>query len=460
MSTAMRGVSNLNLLYGLKSDPKIKIAGKDLPAFYEEAMLSMGVKSSKDVFSQGFLSGQAGAPMFNTQQAVDRYSKAQFNVTGSGIPINSTTVSVTNLLREIGTVMDPASFLSHYVPDVMSEASTVVVETIQQIKGVQQDRKIGQPFPEVKKVGNQSATFTPGYSGEKIVVDEQDILSLREIGTNNFGIRGIAQYLSIWTEQLGVRMYTKKQILNRQAIFDGEFSWYGQTFSFGVPSQNTLTPVSGIPWATPTGPGGVYVMNPSATPLTDIRYLISNQPSLRRLKPFLKGIVMSRLTHTFFYTNPQVQQLIQYGYMANTNLVKQGSPGATMQDMVEYYLGGDQKIQVIVDDATWMADDKDPLGYAENSVNYFIPDGQVLFMFDLTSYGGNTADFVYTPAKQNGGSFLEARPGMFMVMEDLTQAGSFGGYENPSIKLLAGFNGLPRIVRPNDLFIFNSYAGA
>jgi hypothetical protein len=451
------GVSNPHLVYGLKSDPKVKIPANDLADFYEDAMFNMGFKSAQDVLSEAFLSRKSGAPLFNTQQAVDRYSKAQFNVTGGGVPINSTTVSVTNLLREVGTVMDPQAFLSRYVPDVMSQAMTVIVDTVDKIKGVQQDRKQGQPFPEVKKVGNRSAAFTPAYSGEKISVAEQDILALREIGTNNFGIRGIAQYLSIWTEQLAVRMYTKKQLLLQQAIFQGQFSWEGQTFSFGVPSGNTLTPISGIPWATPTGPGGVYVMNPSATPLTDIRYFISNQPSLRRLKPFLKGIAMNRNTHTWFYTNPQVTQLIRYGYMANPNLVKQGSSGVTMDDMIEYFLGGDKKIGVFVDDSQYMADDKDPLGNADNSVNYFIPDGYILFVFDLAAYGGSGIDFVYTPAIQKGdGSFLDARPGMFMLMENLTQSGTFGGYENPSIKILGGFNGMPRISRSQDLFIFKA----
>lgn len=455
MSTTRRGVANLNLQYGLKSNPKIKISGKDLPDFYEDAILSMGYKTSSDVFNPAFLGGKPGASLFNTQKSVDRYSKAQFNVTGTGIGINSTTVSVTNLLREVGTVMDPKSFYSHYVPDVMSEATTVVVETIASITGAQQDRKIGQPFPEVVKVGNQSATFTPEYSGEKIVVDEQDILSLRQIGLNNFSIRGIAQYLSIWTEQLAVRMYTKKQILIQEAIFQGQFTWYGQTFSFGVPGGNTLLPISGIPWAI-NNSSSILVMNPSATPLTDIRYLIANQPALRRLKPFMKGIAMNRNTHSWFYANPQVQQLIQYGYMANTNIVKSDSSGATMEAMLEYYLGGDIKIGVYVDDSTYVADASDPLGNAANSVNYFIPDGYVVFVFDLDTYGGPTVDFVYTPAIQNGGSFLEARPGMFMVMEDLTQAGTYGGYENPSIKLLAGFNGMPRVIRPSDLFIFKA----
>lgn len=456
MSTR-RGVANLNLQYGLKSDPSIKISGKDLPDFYEDAMLSMGYKSSSDVFSGAFLGGKPGAPLFNTQKAMDRSTKAQFNVSGTGIPINSTTVSVTNLLREVGTVMDPKSFYSHYVPDVMSEATTVVIETIQPVVGVQQDRKTGQPFPEVQKLGNQSATFTPSYSGEKIVVDEQDILSLREIGINNFSIRGIAQYLSIWTEQLAVRMYTKKQILIQEAIFQGQFSWYGQTFSFGVPSGNTLVPISGVPWAVANG-SGVLVMNPSASPLTDLRYLIANQPSLRRLKPFMKGVAMNRNTHSWMYQNPQVQQLIQYGYMANQNIVDRASRGATMEAMIEYFLGGDIKIGVYVDDSTYVSDANDPLGNAAGAVNYFIPDGYIVFVFDLDTYGGPTVDFVYTPAIQNGTSFLDARPGMFMVMEDLTQAGTYGGYENPSIKLLAGYNGLPRILRPNDLFVFNALA--
>lgn len=454
MSRMSGGVANPNLRYGLKSNPNIKISGKDLPDFYEDAMLSMGYKTAKDILHPALLEGRPSAPLFNTQKGVDRYSKAQFNVTGSGIPINSTTVSVTNLLREIGTVMDPKSFYSHYVPDVLSEATTVVVETIQPVVGAQQDRKTGQPFPEVVKLGNQSATFTPEYSGEKIVVDEQDILSLREIGINNFSIRGIAQYLSIWTEQLAVRMYTKKQILIQEAIFQGQFSWYGQTFSFGVPGGNTLVPISGIPWAT----GSPLVMNPAAQPLTDLRYLIANQPSLRRLKPFMKGIAMNRNTHSWMYQNPQVQQLIQYGYMANPNLVKHESRGATMEEMIEYFLGGDIKIGVYVDDSTYVADATDPLGNAAGSINYFIPDGYIVFVFDLDTYGGPTVDFVYTPAIQNGTSFLEARPGMFMVMEDLTQAGTYGGYENPSIKLLAGFNGLPRIIRPSDLFIFNALA--
>lgn len=450
MSVA-KSVSNPKLQYGLKSNPDIKISGSDLPEFFTEAMLSMGFKTTKDVFSDAFLGRERG-PMFNTKKAKDNGRVAQFNQTGSGIQINSTTVAVTDLLREIGTVIDPNNFYSQYVQDVMSQSVQVIVETVGKIKGVQQDRKLGQPFDVVQKIGNQSASFTPMYSGEKITVDEQDILALREIGTNNFSVRGIAQYLAYWTEQLSVRAYTKKQILLRTAIFDGQFTWYGQTFSFGVPGGNTLTPVSGQPWAT----GSPLQMNTNATPLTDIRYLISSDPTILRLKPFLKGIVMNRRTHLWFYTNPEVQQLIQYGYMANSNLVARNDRGVTMESMIEYFLGGDMNIGVKVDDSTYMADANDPLGFADESINYLIPDGYVFFEFDLSSMGGNVADFVYTPAIQNGGSFLDARPGLFMVMEDLTQAGSYGGYENPSMKLLCGFNGMPRIKRPNDLIVFNA----
>ena len=199
-------------------------------------------------------------------------------------------------------------------------------------------------------------------------------------------------------------------------------------------------------------------MNPAALPLTDIRYFISNNAALRRLKPFIKGVAMNRNTHSWFYTNPEVQQLIQYGYMANPDVIKKEPRGATMEGMIEYFLGGDIKIGVIVDDSTYLADANDPVGNAANTVNYFIPDGYVLFVFDLNSYGGQTVDYVYTPAIQNGMSFLDARPGLFMVMEDLTKAGTFGGYENPSIKLLCGSNSMPRVKRPNDLFVLNTLA--
>jgi hypothetical protein len=442
-----------HMLYGLKSNPNLKISSGELEEYYLGAMQQMGFKTARDIFSGAFLNKQHGASMFTTK-AAEPTRKAQFYQTGTGIEINSTTVAVTDLLREIGTVMEIKSFYSHYVKDTLSEAVQVIVETIAPIQGAQQDRKIGQPFNEVIKVGNQSASFTPAYSGEKIVVDEQDILALREIGVNNFSIRGIAQYLAIWTEQLAIRAYTKKQILLQEAIFQGQFTWYGQTFSFGVPSGNTLVPITGQPWATLQS--GVLQMNPAALPLTDVRYFISNNASIRRLKPFLKGLVMNRNTHSWFYTNPEVQQLIQYGYMANPAIIAKEPRGATMEGMIEYFLGGDMKVAIYVDDSTYQADASDPLGNAANSINYFIPDGQVLFVFDLMSYGGDTVDFVYTPAVQNGGSFLDARPGLFMVMEDLTQPGTFGGYENPSIKLLCGFNGMPRVKRPNDLFILNT----
>lgn len=445
-------MSHSGMLYGLKSNPNVKITSGELEEFYLSAMQQMGFKTAKDVFSGAFLNRDRG-PMFTTKKA-EPSRKAQFAVTGTGIDINSNTVAVTDLLREIGTVMEIKSFYSHYIKDTLSEAVQVIVETIQPIKGAQADRKIGQPFNEVVKVGNQSASFTPSYSGEKIVVDEQDILALREIGVNNFSIRGIAQYLAIWTEQLAIRAYTKKQILLQEAIFQGQFSWYGQTFSFGVPSQNTLVPITGQPWATLQG--GVYQYNPAALPLTDIRYFISNNASIRRLKPFLRGLAMNRNTHSWFYQNPEVQQLIQYGYMANPEIVHRADRGATMEGMIEYFLGGDIKVAIYVDDSTYQADGSDPLGNADNSINYFIPDGYILFVFDLMSYGGDTVDFVYTPAVQNGGSFLDARPGLFMVMEDLTQPGTYGGYENPSIKLLCGFNGMPRVKRPNDLFILNT----
>jgi hypothetical protein len=444
--------------YGLKSNPNVKIGSGDLEEFYLSAMNQMGFKCAKDVFSESFLNpranlGSARSGIFNTK-ASEPVRKAQFTQTGSGIQINSTTVIVTDLLREIGTVTEVESFYSQWVKDTLSEAVQVIVETINPIIGAQQDRKIGQPFNEVVKVGNQSASFTPAYSGEKIVVDEQDILALREIGVNNFSIRGIAQYLAIWTEQLAIRAYTKKQILLQEAIFQGQFTWYNQTFSFGVPSGNTFVPITGQPWATVQG--GVLQMNPAALPLTDIRYFISNNASIRRLKPFIKGLVMNRNTHSWFYTNPEVQQLIQYGYMANPDIIAKEPRGATMEGMIEYFLGGDIKVAIYVDDSTYEADSADPLGNAANSINYFIPDGQVLFVFDLMSYGGDTVDFVYTPAVQNGGSFLDARPGLFMVMEDLTQPGTYGGYENPSIKLLCGFNGMPRVKRPNDLFVLNT----
>lgn len=441
-----------NLVYGLKSDPTIQIKSSDLTSFYEESIGQMGFKQSKDILNPTFLSRGRNSPLFNTMEAKSS-NIAQFNQTGSGIPVNSTTVAVTDLLREIGTVMDIGSFYSHYIKDTLSEAVTVIVETINPIQGAQNPRKQGQPFTPVQKLGNQSASFTPGYWGDKIDVTEQDILYLREIGVNNFSIRGIAQYLSLWTEQLAVRAYTLKNLLLQQAIFQGQYSWYGQTFSFGVPSQNTLTPITGQPWATLQN--GVYLTNQNAQPLTDIRYFISNNAALRRLKPFIKGVAMNRNTHTWFYENNEVQQLIQYGYMANPDIISKEPRGVTMEGMIEYFLGGDIKVGVIVDDSTYQADAYDPVGNAAGTVNYFIPDGKILFVYDFSSYGGDMVDYVYTPAIQNGGAYLDARPGLFMVMEDLTKAGTFGGYETPSIKLLCGSNSMPRVKRPNDLFVLS-----
>jgi hypothetical protein len=160
---------------------------------------------------------------------------------------------------------------------------------------------------------------------------------------------------------------------------------------------------------------------------------------------------MNRNTHNLFYSNPEVQQLIQYGYMANPALVKPGSRGATLAEMIEYYLGGDKKVSVMVSDETYIADAEDPLGNADESSNYLVPDGKILFVYDLSSMGGGVYDFVYTPAIQNKTSLLDARPGPFLRMEDLTAPGSFGGLEFPTIKLLGGYNGMPRIKRQNDL---------
>lgn len=420
----------------------------DFKSTLTDLLLESGVKTNQDVLK--LRNTRVGDVKLTGAVQTQDLIKFAGGESGSGVQVSNFSTLFTYLIRQIGSTEDPSWALSEFFPDAMYTSWQIALDIMDANIGTLFPRAMQTPVPQVPRLGNKIYTFTPFTWAAEQVFSEEDIFQ-RFLGSQNIAQNGLIQRLGYAAYNMFVRMFTTKKLLLSQMIFNGSVTWNGVTLSAGIPSANQLVPV-GPNWGTYSSGTGLWTINSSAYPLLDIQYALNQYPQLRKYQGLKKKMFLNPNTHMLFFANPNNQNTIQYS-MANEKVLNPEDP-FNMKTAIKYFMGSQNDIEVVVVNDQYIPEANDPFGNTAGVSTYLFPDSKILFAIDTSSYGGPLGEFAYSIAAQNGGMF-NPQVGPYVVMEDCSAPGSRGGVGNPSINVIAGFNGMPKINRPFDIIVMD-----
>lgn len=379
----------------------------------------------------------------------------QLSSTG-GLSIGNNTAMIEKFIMQIGTNWDPVFSLTKYFPDATYPTEKIFVEVADPIAGMTAEYGFGEPVPEVKKINVHAYEMTPASFREQAIINEKDILFIRERGSKDPAVRGLFQRLFLESLNLYARMQVRKKYLISKAVYEGQITYKNKVISYGIPSANIM-PVTAA-WATLVN--GKYLINDSAKPMDDIYYALTSYQPFQIRNAYTRELIMNPTTARWLMGNANTKDFIKYAFNNSSifNDAKSFSSQSQLNSSAFQYVIPELGVKIVVDSQVKMNEDSlgNPL---TTSTEYIIPDGKILVAVDPVGYGGPLGEFAMTLAVQNGG-FANPEAGMYLSVEDNTAPGSRGGLTNPFINLVAGFNGLPKIDRPFDIQIIDVLAVA
>ncbi len=346
---------------------------------------------------------------------------------------NEHTQVLQKLVKEI--VNDPTTYVgSRFIPSVAINARRIFTEVIEASGGLTNEHVIGTDPSYIQSFGTRVQEFEPPAYKEAILYDEKKILFLRELGQQDVSRKGIRQYIDLDIDRLNRRLEARIEKNRWDAIFNGSFSWMGETFSYGIPAANRAVPVGAV-WSS----DGINANN-VANPLIDIRYwVMGGYTSYRKYK--ITNMIMNPNTARWILDNSNTRSFIQNAY-ANPNI---GS--YSVEQVLSFFMPGAPRVEIY---SGWYQ--------AESLVNgkitvgdaiYMIPDGYIFFECSLPG-GDRIGEFVQA---QNLASGTIDAPGFgkFLVVEENIAPGTRGGPKNPFIDIVAGVYGGVKLDRPFDV---------
>ncbi|MCE3267816.1 MAG: hypothetical protein K0R49_68 [Burkholderiales bacterium] len=369
--------------------------------------------------------------------------KVQFS-TDNTINVGQYGVVIDNIRRDYGSTEDATFSLDEYFPERFRNMPYIVNSIMQGNTGLLPARALGQPIPQVKKLNVKSTTFSAAGFAGSMTFDELDMF-LRNLSAQDISENGLDTYLIYNQLKLLTQLYSRKKLLTAQAAMlgqieyeaDGQFDFQA---NYGIPSQNIVHPISGN-WLNPNN-----TVNQNAMPFQDLSYILDRYPPFYKFRSaYMRSgkLIMNPNTADGFLNNNNNNSWAK-NIFGNAALFKRATMDMWLQHM---YPSGN--LQAVIEDDMYVDDDE--------VSHYTIPDGKILIAFDSASHGGSLGEFVFVPAAQKGG-LLNAKPGIYTLLEDCSVPGSRGGVGNPFVNIIAGFNGLPRIANPNNMLIIDVLA--
>ena len=248
---------------------------------------------------------------------------------------------------------------------------------------------------------------------EKMVFDEEDLLTLRGIGAN-FQRRYAMEMIAEGMADLRSRLWSRVEYLIWQCLLGTlTFSSNGviRSIDYEIPGGNKFN--AAVKWATIA----------TANPIVDIQTM---EAVFAQYGATLKTIYMNKKNVTRMAQNTAIQTLVR-----NSQAVLQIGE-AQVANLAMQLAGVSGTIKVY---------DK---GYNNSSGTFtrFLPDEKVIFVAEGPARLGKLGRFQSTPSLYNGG-IEGATGGEFMVPIDHSN-----DEDNPFYALVSGIYGLPVLVKP------------
>lgn len=352
---------------------------------------------------------------------------------------NQWTSSMQKLLREI--MSDPKTFVgARYLPSVVHNAAVIRTEVLEATGGMTNEHVLDTNPKYIGVGGSRVQEYSPGYYKETVHYNEEKIIFLRKLGEQDTSLRGIEQELERGVDRLNRRIETRMEKLRWDTIFNGGYTFMGQTVSFGVPAGNRAVPV-GAAWST----DGVQANNAS-NPLLDLRYwLLGGLSAFRKYN--VTGAVMNPNTARWIMDNTNTRTFLS-SFGANPAL-----PAFELNSTLQLLSPGLPTVEIY---KGWYQNEaEDANGHITVSDGqYFIPNGMIYFPTSLPD-NDKIGEFAQTLNLANGGT--TGQGGKFVVFEDNTVPGSKGGPGNPFIDIVGGVYGGVKLDRAFDLL--TAYVG-
>lgn len=326
--------------------------------------------------------------------------------------------------------------LAEVVQDIIADASTyrgasvmpmrnhsaLTIQTVtnEAYGGLTLEHMLGTQPKKVQAGGAHILVYNPAFYREAYQLEEGDILFLRNYNSLNFSERGIQNEMEKIAKKAALRVANRMEKLRWDTLLTGLWTFMGQVIDFGIPGGNTLTPA--VAWDTPA----------TATPLADLRTW--SLVSLRKYK--IKKLMMNQKTANDFLATDEISALLLAVGGRQSSLVND------INALVQFHIPGHPPIEVY---DGWYQEETYPAGVVTvgNPIS-FIPDD--LIYFDIKPMGDDVGDLTITPNLQNG-SIDALGSGIIWGMEDNTDK-----LGNPNVEFVSGFNGGPRLYRPQDTF--------
>lgn len=333
-------------------------------------------------------------------------------------------------------VNDPTTYIgSKYLPAVAIPTKKIRTEVIEASGGLTTEHAPGASVGYVQSFGSRVQEYQAPEYKEAIHYDEDKILNFRELGQNDVSKRGIRQIINEDIKRLNRRLEARIEKLRWDNIFNGGFTWLQKTFSFGIPSGNTATPVGAL-WSL----DGVSANN-SANPLIDLRYWL--QGGLAKFRKYnVTKIIMNPNTARWILDNTNTRNfLVSYG--ANPNL-----GDFTVQKVLSFLMPGCPAVEIY--NGWYQTESVDASGkISVSDAVFFIPDGKIFFEASLPG-GDKIGEFVEGIHLATG-TVDSPGYGKFIVPEENIAPGTKGGPGNPYMDVIAGVRGGVKLDRAFDV---------
>lgn len=343
-------------------------------------------------------------------------------------------------------VNDPSTYQgARILPAVAIPVKKIRTEVIEASGGLTREHVRGTDVQYIQSFGSRVQEYQAPEYKEGIHYDEDKILNFRELGQNDPSKRGIRQIINEDIKRLNRRLEARIEKLRWDNIFQGGFTYQGKTFSFGIPSGNQATPITGL-WST----DGV-VANNASNPLVDMRYWLEGGLSKFRKYTVVRQI-MNPNTARWFLDNTNTRAFLT-SYGANPLLGEY-----TVQKVLGLLLPGAPEVLVY---NGWYQDES--VGTGTNSMgvaalpgqitvsdaNFFIPDGSIFFEVALPG-GDKIGEFVEGIHLATG-TIESPGYGKFIVPDENIAPGTKGGPGNPYMDVIAGVRGGVKLDRAFDV---------
>jgi hypothetical protein len=329
----------------------------------------------------------------------------------------------TRVLAEVvqDVIADASTYRGAAVMPMRNQAGlTIQTVTNEAYGGLTLEHMLGTEPTKVQAGGARVLVYNPGYYREAYQLEEGDILFLRNYNNLNFADRGVQNEMEKIARKAALRVANRMEKLRWDTLLTGIWTFMGQNIDFGIPVGNTLTPA--VAWDSPA----------TALPLDDLRTW--SHVSLRKYK--IERVYMNQKTGNDFLATDQVSALLLAVGGRQSSLVND------INALVQFHIPGHPPIEIY---DGWYQDETTPAGVVTvgNPIT-FVPDDIVYF--DIKPMGDNVGDLTVTPNLQNG---TVDTPGSGVIWGTEDNTDKLG---NPNMEFVSGFNGGPRLFRPQDVF--------